>query len=225
MTNNSRKIANWLLINDKNESSYQVSNSNGYIPDNRYFNNGLASSVPFLNYMENANMWPMPLNIGQTFKNNNERPQATHDYILKNKSLKKSDLKLKPKRLNQTKIEPKLAKSSYPDKSIIKRKGLNLSEVEENELTKSPISGAYIIKEWNYGSSKKDSKTSFSKSEVDLNSIAASFVEITPQSRAKLQKIPNKIGPYECKLCKIVYKDAFELAMHNCPRVVHIEYK
>lgn len=47
----------------------------------------------------------------------------------------------------------------------------------------------------------------------------------TAQARAKLQKIVNNIGPYECKLCKHVYEDAFELAMHNCPRVVHLEYK
>lgn len=113
---------------------------------------------------------------------------------------------------------------------------LKLKEVEENELTKSPVSGTYIIKDWSLKTKGKDKnskltdqggilKTKFTKNEIDLNSIAASFVEITPQSRAKLAKIPNRIGPYECKLCKVVYNDAFELAMHNCPRVVHIEYK
>ena len=98
---------------------------------------------------------------------------------------------------------------------------------KETELTKSPVSGTYIIKEWSEKSlSKKNPSVSgFSKSEIELNSIAASFVEITPQARAKLQRIHNKIGPYECKLCKVVYGDAFELAMHNCPRVVHIEYR
>jgi hypothetical protein len=105
------------------------------------------------------------------------------------------------------------------------RKYSNESQQEEDddetELTKSPISGTYIIKDW----TKANSMSFFSRNEVELNSIAASFVEITPQSRAKLAKIPNKIGPYECRLCKVVYEDAFELAMHNCPRVVHIEYK
>lgn len=93
---------------------------------------------------------------------------------------------------------------------------------DETELTKSPISGAYIIKDWTKAA---NSMSFFSRNEVELNSIAASLVEITPQSRAKLAKIPNKIGPYECRLCKVVYENAFELAMHNCPRVVHIEYK
>lgn len=95
---------------------------------------------------------------------------------------------------------------------------------DDTELTNSPISGTYIIKDWT-AKANKSTKAFFSKNEVELNSIAASFVEITPQSRAKLSKIPNRIGPYECRLCKVIYEDAFELAMHNCPRVVHIEYK
>lgn len=108
-----------------------------------------------------------------------------------------------------------------------------LRHVEEKELTRSPISGTYIIKEWNgnktASAQHKDRVGKviggFSKNEVALNSIAASFVDITPQARARLEKIPNRIGPYECKLCKVIYKDAFELAMHNCPRVIHMEYK
>lgn len=106
-----------------------------------------------------------------------------------------------------------------------------LIEEDESELTRSPVSGTYIIKDWSSVNKKSSATTtttktmSFSKSEVALNSIAASFVEITPQSRARLERIPNRIGPFECKLCKVVYKDAFELAMHNCPRVVHIEYR
>ena len=125
------------------------------------------------------------------------------------------------------------AKNSLPEvkkrkKTILSRKRFKFSEVEETELTKSPISGTYILKEWK-GSSRVVKTTSkeegFSKDEVNLNKIAASFVQITPQARAKLAKIPNKIGPYECKLCKVVYADAFQLAMHNCPRVVCIEYK
>ena len=91
-------------------------------------------------------------------------------------------------------------------------------KIENDELTKSPVSGTYIIKNWNF-------KTSFTRNEVELNQVAGKFVDKTPQARAKLMKIINKIGPYECKLCKVVYEDALELAMHNCPRVVHIEYK
>lgn len=74
--------------------------------------------------------------------------------------------------------------------------------------------------------SKKTKKNFvFSKQEVELNNQAASFVKITPQTRAKLERIPNKIGPYECKLCNVIYSSAFELAMHNCPKIYHLEYK
>ena len=105
--------------------------------------------------------------------------------------------------------------------SMVKSKKIKSKLKESNELTESPISGTFIIKDW------KTSKTQFqfTKAEEELNKIAGNFVKITPQARAKLDKIPNNIGPYECKLCKIVYVDAFELALHNCPRVVHIEYK
>jgi hypothetical protein len=98
-----------------------------------------------------------------------------------------------------------------------KKKAKIMSE-KSDELTKSPVSGTYIIKKWS-------KKMAFSKNEIELNKVAAKFVDKTPQARAKLSKIVNRIGPFECKLCKVIYEDAFELAMHNCPRVVHIEYK
>ena len=118
----------------------------------------------------------------------------------------------------------KLKKPQCQQKSSKERVKLE----EDIELTKSPISGTYIIKDWTKGAkstAKTNSSSFFTRSEIELNSMAASFVEKTPQARAKLSRIANKIGPYECKLCKVVYEDAFELAMHNCPRVVHLEYK
>jgi hypothetical protein len=139
----------------------------------------------------------------------NEIKNQVHDKVLN--QLKKNDMN----------YLYKFDKSSI--KSKLRRK---IRDVEEKELIKSPISGTFIIKDWAVeGSLGKQRNMAFSKEEIALNSVAASFVKITPQAKAKLERIPNKIGPYQCKLCKIVYKDAFELAMHNCPRVVHIEYK
>ena len=85
---------------------------------------------------------------------------------------------------------------------------------ESEDLIKSPVSGINILKEW-----KSD------KSGMSLNKMAANYVDVSPQAKAKLAKIKNIIGPYECKLCNVVYDDAFQLAMHDCPRVVSIEYK
>lgn len=91
------------------------------------------------------------------------------------------------------------------------------NKVLDKEITTSPVTGSYIIKEWK--------KSDHIKPIVDWNKIANDFVEITPESKAKLASIPNKIGPYECKLCKFEFSDAFELALHNCPRIVDIEFK
>jgi uncharacterized protein YaaR (DUF327 family) len=51
------------------------------------------------------------------------------------------------------------------------------------------------------------------------------YVEITPEAIEELKKIKNIIGDYICQLCKVKYDNAFTLAMHKCPRVVHIEFR
>ncbi|CAF0899484.1 unnamed protein product [Adineta ricciae] len=51
------------------------------------------------------------------------------------------------------------------------------------------------------------------------------YVEITPEAVEELRKIKNIIGDYICQLCKVKYENAFALAMHKCPRVVHIEFR
>nr|XP_027194648.1 insulinoma-associated protein 1a-like [Dermatophagoides pteronyssinus] len=51
------------------------------------------------------------------------------------------------------------------------------------------------------------------------------IVIITPEARAEIAKIDNKIGDYICALCKEYFVDAFALAQHRCTRIVHIEYR
>jgi len=95
-----------------------------------------------------------------------------------------------------------------------------LRNEDQSELTRSPISGTYILP---YFSRKKTN--TFSKSEAELSSLAAAFVNDTPQLREQLARIPNLVGAFECKLCRTVYRDAIELAIHNCPRMVSLEYR
>ncbi|XP_032793516.2 putative uncharacterized protein DDB_G0291608 [Daphnia magna] len=54
---------------------------------------------------------------------------------------------------------------------------------------------------------------------------AFNIVEVTEEARAELAKIDNRIGDYLCRLCRVVFDDAFGLAQHRCPRIVHVEYR
>ncbi|KAF7259531.1 hypothetical protein EG68_02732 [Paragonimus skrjabini miyazakii] len=45
------------------------------------------------------------------------------------------------------------------------------------------------------------------------------------QVRARLAKIPNLIGPYNCRLCGEEFGDAFKLAGHRCPCIAHTDYR
>ena len=54
---------------------------------------------------------------------------------------------------------------------------------------------------------------------------AFNIVEVTEEARAELAKIDNRIGDYLCRLCRVVFDDAFGLAQHRCPRILHVEYR
>ncbi|KAL3313910.1 hypothetical protein Ciccas_007480 [Cichlidogyrus casuarinus] len=54
---------------------------------------------------------------------------------------------------------------------------------------------------------------------------ANGFYEVTSEARQYLAKIKNRLGPYVCKLCDRLHTDAFELAQHQCPKILQTEYK
>lgn len=121
-------------------------------------------------------------------------------------------------------------KSKYISKSSSKKDMSSEENIFKNlssklKKEKSHKRNRLMMKDSKLPNPKQRSKHIFTKQEVELNNNASTFVKITPQTRAKLERIPNKIGPYECKLCKVVYSSAFTLAMHNCPRIFHLEYK
>jgi hypothetical protein len=94
-----------------------------------------------------------------------------------------------------------------------KKKKTTSSSLNINE---SPIAGTRIT-EWEEYEKWKEVRGDI---EPTMN-----YVEITPEAIEELRKIKNIIGDYICQLCKVKYENAFALAMHKCPRVVHIEFR
>ena len=83
-------------------------------------------------------------------------------------------------------------------------------------INESPIAGTRIT-DWEEYEKWKEVRGDI---EPTMN-----YVEITPEAIEELRKIKNIIGDYICQLCKVKYENAFALAMHKCPRVVHIEFR
>ncbi|CAF3063273.1 unnamed protein product [Rotaria sp. Silwood2] len=94
-----------------------------------------------------------------------------------------------------------------------KKKKTSSSSLNINE---SPVAGTRIT-EWDEYEKWKEIRGDI---EPTMN-----YVEITPEAIEELRKIKNIIGDYICQLCKVKYENAFTLAMHKCPRVVHIEFR
>ncbi|XP_036325338.1 uncharacterized protein LOC118738509 [Rhagoletis pomonella] len=101
-------------------------------------------------------------------------------------------------------------------KSERKRMKLRKHQLALDEETISPVSGTIIRK------LRDDEELVVRKGDIDP---AFNVVEITDEAKAILASIDNKIGAYLCQLCRTLYDDAFQLAQHRCPRIVHIEYK
>ena len=81
-----------------------------------------------------------------------------------------------------------------------------------DEDTSSPVSGTVIL----------GPDEAVVTGDIDP---AFNIVEVTDEARAELAKIENRLGPYQCKLCRQLHEDAFQLAQHRCSRIAHVEYR
>lgn len=103
-------------------------------------------------------------------------------------------------------------------KTRIQKKSRAARKLNFDEETSSPVSGTIIKK-----LDKAQDGIMLEKC-ADIDS-SLNVVVITPEAKAELAKIENKIGDYVCQLCKEKYDDAFHLAQHRCSRIVYIEYR
>lgn len=103
--------------------------------------------------------------------------------------------------------------SSNTDKHVaLPRKKKHARRLKFDEDTSSPVSGTVIL----------GPDEAVVTGDIDP---AFNIVEVTDEARAELAKIENRLGPYQCKLCRQLHDDAFQLAQHRCSRIAHVEYR
>ncbi|XP_055854079.1 zinc finger protein 681 [Episyrphus balteatus] len=111
---------------------------------------------------------------------------------------------------------PKTAKAHPPAGKPSRNKATRKLKFDED--TSSPVSGTVIrpLEEINEGTLQ------YSNGDIDPK---YNIVEITEETKAELAAIPNVIGDYVCRLCRIKFDDAFGLAQHRCSCIVLLEYR
>lgn len=104
-------------------------------------------------------------------------------------------------------------KQTSNDKTAVQRpKKKHARRLKFDEDTSSPVSGTVIL----------GPDEAVVTGDIDP---AFNIVEVTEEARAELAKIENRLGPYQCKLCRQLHEDAFQLAQHRCSRIAHVEYR
>ncbi|KAH3851828.1 insulinoma-associated protein 1a-like [Dreissena polymorpha] len=103
------------------------------------------------------------------------------------------------------------------NKSKSSKKPKAARKINFDEDTSSPVSGTIIRK----------LTDDVEGARIVCGDIDSKFncVEVTPEAKAEIAKIENRIGDYVCRLCKELFEDAFQLAQHRCSMIINIEYR
>ncbi|XP_076294688.1 uncharacterized protein LOC143215941 [Lasioglossum baleicum] len=107
---------------------------------------------------------------------------------------------------------PRTSGGGQADKLLQRPKKKHARRLKFDEDTSSPVSGTVIL----------GPDEAVVTGDIDP---AFNIVEVTEEARAELAKIENRLGPYQCKLCRQLHEDAFQLAQHRCSRIAHVEYR
>ncbi|XP_063976622.1 transcription factor egl-46-like [Diachasmimorpha longicaudata] len=120
----------------------------------------------------------------------------------------------RPRDEDETPVTPtsSTSKSTVFDKGLQRPKKKHARRLKFDEDTSSPVSGTVIL----------GPDEAVVTGDIDP---AFNIVEVTEEARAELAKIENRLGPYQCKLCRHLHEDAFQLAQHRCSRIAHVEYR
>lgn len=114
---------------------------------------------------------------------------------------------------------PKSSKNPPPTAPVSKERRTKASrKLKFDEETASPVSGTVII------SIEDVINSDIPRESGDIDP-QFNLVEISDEVRAELATIPNVIGAYNCKLCRLEFEDAFGLAQHRCACIVLLEYR
>ncbi|XP_053659667.1 insulinoma-associated protein 1b [Anopheles marshallii] len=108
--------------------------------------------------------------------------------------------------------------ATVPSGGTKERRAKAIRKLKFDEENSSPVSGTIIIslEEALSGDSPRES------GDIDPQ---FNLVEVSDEVRAELAAIPNVIGGYNCKLCRLEFDDAFGLAQHRCSCIVLLEYR
>ncbi|XP_076386802.1 uncharacterized protein LOC100878652 [Megachile rotundata] len=104
------------------------------------------------------------------------------------------------------------SRAGSTEKLLQRPKKKHARRLKFDEDTSSPVSGTVIL----------GPDEAVVTGDIDP---AFNIVEVTEEARAELAKIENRLGPYQCKLCRQLHEDAFQLAQHRCSRIAHVEYR
>lgn len=148
--------------------------------------------------------------LKKRYRDNDQKFILTPQQIKQETTPKKSSIKVSSVNQKSSKNPPA---ASLPKE----RKSKAIKKLKFDEFRSSPVSGTIIR----------------TLDEIDENDIQESgdidpqynIVEVTDEAKAELAQIPNVIGAYLCKLCRLEFEDAFGLARHRCNCIVLLEYR